>query len=253
MLMFQFPSTTDGWMKISKEFEKNNKFPNCVGTIDGKHIAIKKPPHSGSSYFNYKGFFSIVLLAIVDANKKFLMVDVGNNGRLSDGGVLFFSEFGQMLNNNELKLPQPTVLPNTSEKFPYVFLGDGAFALKPNLMKPYPGGSDSARENFNKILSSTRVNVENAFGILASRFAVFQKAIYLTPEKARIITLASCYLHNFLSEEVSTYSQLNEQLNEVVQTNLLTKLKPTNSKNSNMDAKKVRDMFCNYLNNNLSD
>jgi len=62
----------EDWIKISNEFNKIWNFPNCTGAIDGKHIAIQCPPCSGSEYFNYKGFHSIVLQAVVDAHAKFI-------------------------------------------------------------------------------------------------------------------------------------------------------------------------------------
>jgi hypothetical protein len=86
-----------------------------VGALDGKHIAIRKPAKSGSLYYSCKGFFSVVLLAVVNAEKEFIMVDAGMNGRISDGGVLFYSKFGELLMNNRLSLPKPTPLPNTTK------------------------------------------------------------------------------------------------------------------------------------------
>ena len=53
--------------------------------IDCKHIAIESVPDSGSFYFNYKGYNSIVLIASVDANYTFIYVDIGLNERISDG------------------------------------------------------------------------------------------------------------------------------------------------------------------------
>ena len=60
----------------------------------------KKPPGYGSWYYNYKGMFSIVLLAIVNANYEFLLADVGTNGRISDGGVIRNTEVYELLNKN---------------------------------------------------------------------------------------------------------------------------------------------------------
>ena len=41
-------------------------FPQCAGAIDGTHIPIVAPPQSSTDYYNRKGFYSIVLQAVVD-------------------------------------------------------------------------------------------------------------------------------------------------------------------------------------------
>ena len=70
--------------------------------MDGKHINIKQPKNSGSYLFNYKRTFSIVLLALVDANYKFIYVDIGCNGRISDGGVFRNSSLSTAIDENIL-------------------------------------------------------------------------------------------------------------------------------------------------------
>ena len=75
------PTTPEGWLEISKKFEERWNLSNTIGALDGKHLAIKCPRGAGSLYYNYKGFHSIVLLALVDADYKFMYIDVGANGR----------------------------------------------------------------------------------------------------------------------------------------------------------------------------
>lgn len=66
---------------------------NYGGAIDGKHIRIVQTPQTGFQFYNYKGFYSIVLMAIVNSNYEFIYVDVGKNGRISDGGVIETTKF----------------------------------------------------------------------------------------------------------------------------------------------------------------
>ena len=76
----KFPESEEDWLKIATGFEEKWQLPHCVGAADGKHIRIIHPPKSGSEFYNYKGFFSIVLMAVVDADYNFIFADVGCQG-----------------------------------------------------------------------------------------------------------------------------------------------------------------------------
>ncbi|XP_018392323.1 PREDICTED: uncharacterized protein LOC108771510 [Cyphomyrmex costatus] len=106
--------TIDDWQNKSKEFSEQWNFPNCCGAIDGKHITIQAPNKSGSAYFNYKKTFSIILLAVCDADYIFTLVDIGAFGSQSDGGVFKESTFGRALESGAISLPEDSPLPNTN-------------------------------------------------------------------------------------------------------------------------------------------
>ena len=197
--VISIPITVEGWQAIAEKFEKKWNFPHCVGAIDGKHVAIKKPSKSGSLFFNYKKFFSIILLAIADADYRFIHVEVGREGSCSDTQVFNHSEMYEAFANNELHLPPPDEMTNDNERTPYFLLGDDAFALKTWLLKPYSRRSLSKEERiFNYRLSRARRVVENAFGLLVQRFRVLLKTMEVNPESAKSITLACVMLHNLI-------------------------------------------------------
>ena len=68
------------WIRTADEFYERTNFPNCIGAVDGKHIRIRKPNESGSQFFNYKNFFSTVLMAVADAVYCFISEEVGAYG-----------------------------------------------------------------------------------------------------------------------------------------------------------------------------
>ena len=110
-----------------------------------------KAAKSGSTFLNYKQTFSLVLMAIVDANYKFIYVDVGAQGRISDAGVFSETLFLDALQHLTLALPEP-----------------------------FPRRKLTERQHiFNYRLSRARRMVENAFGILSSKFCVYKSPIAL--------------------------------------------------------------------------
>lgn len=205
--------TEDQWKDISNRFLEQWNFPNCVGAIDGKHIVIQAPSNSGSQYFNYKKTFSIVLLAVCDANYKFTLVHVGETGSNNDAGIFSNSSIAQLLKAGQLGLPKGTAqLPGSEIRTPCFFVGDEAFPLSPRMMRPYSGrGLTPDCRIFNYRLSRARRTIENAFGILSSRWRIFRRPIALCPEFVDDIILATICLHNFLKtrdEEVAPARRL---------------------------------------------
>lgn len=75
-----FPENHQAWIKISNDIYRQYGMPNCLGIIDGKHFRIRAPPHSGTLFFNYKKFYSIVFLGVCDANLRFFWGNCGNYG-----------------------------------------------------------------------------------------------------------------------------------------------------------------------------
>ena len=115
-IFMRCPAKED-WVRIANEFEQKWNFPNCVGAVDGKHVVLKSPAKSGSMFYNYKGTFSIVLLAAVGANYRFIIIDVGGYGKQSDGGTFATSEFGIRFNSGGLDLPEPRALSGFRDSF----------------------------------------------------------------------------------------------------------------------------------------
>ncbi|KAL4717432.1 hypothetical protein ACJJTC_000581 [Scirpophaga incertulas] len=110
------------WKKISEDFHNKWNYPNCLGALDGKHIKIQAPAKSGSLYYNYKKYFSIVLMALVDADYKFIIVNVGDLGKNSDGGIFSRSELRKKIERNSLNIPSPKPLSVINDPMPYVIL-----------------------------------------------------------------------------------------------------------------------------------
>uniref|UniRef100_A0A674K306 DDE Tnp4 domain-containing protein n=1 Tax=Terrapene triunguis TaxID=2587831 RepID=A0A674K306_9SAUR len=169
-------------------------FPNCGGAIDGTHIPILAPEHQGTQYINRKGYFSMVLQALVDHKGRFTNINVGWPGRVHDARVF--------RNTNLFKwLQQGTYFPDQKitvgdVEMPIVILGDPAYPLMPWLMKLYTGSLDRSQELFNYRLSKCRMVVECAFGRLKGRWRSLLTRSDLSQTNIPIVIAACCVLHN---------------------------------------------------------
>ena len=120
------PTSAEEWTKISEDFQEIWDMPHVIGAMDGKHIQIEAPNRSGSLYHNYKGHFSMVLLAICDAKYQFTMVDVGQYGSNNDSGVLLKSGLDNIFEKSKMGIPTDRRLDGCSfDSLPFYLVGDG--------------------------------------------------------------------------------------------------------------------------------
>ncbi|KZS05462.1 Uncharacterized protein APZ42_031347 [Daphnia magna] len=201
----------------------------------------------GSLYYNYKRFFSMVLLAICDANYRFTLVDFGTYGRENDRSVYNFSTLKKQFVTNSLGLPLPSRLPDTNPsdypEMPYGVVADNAFRQE-----------------------VARRTIENAFGIMAAHWRVFLKPIPCHPKNVKNVVLAGVVLHSFLSVADSKYADAsygdryqNGRLSagqwrqDISERERLTccfqDIAPKLGQNASHAAKDVRDYQRKYFNN----
>lgn len=110
------------------------------------------------------------------------------------------SPFGEAVMTDKVPVPPCKPLsPFSNSMFPHFFVGDAAFPLRQNLMRPYPGSNPERKKRiFNYRLSRARRVIENSFGILAARWRILLTTIESSPENCETIVLACIALHNFI-------------------------------------------------------
>ena len=187
---------------------RDGSFPSAMQLLM-ENTSVSYAHLSGAEFYNYKGFYSIVLLTFVNYNYKFLVTEVGCQGRIRDGGVYRNSSSYLALRENRLNLPDAQPLPQSSDLYwefyqdndeiPIAFVGDDTFPLGEHCMKPYGLNNASNMERvFDYRLSKFRRTSQNGFGIWSNRFRLFSTRPLLTPDKAVIAIMASLALHNML-------------------------------------------------------
>lgn len=151
-------------------------------------------------FFNYKEYYSVVLMAVADSKFRFVYVNVSSFGKDCDPTTFKESTLWQSIQTKSLQLSEESCLPGTeSPKVPYYFVG--AFGLHTHLMRPY-GGTHLTLEKriFNYRLCRARRYVEWAFGILSNKWRIFHTRINVELDFAVDIVKACIILHNFVRD-----------------------------------------------------
>lgn len=198
--MFMPIPDEDTWRTIEKEFRRRWNFPHCIGCIDGKHVAIQAPPNSASTFFNYKKYYSTVLLGLVDAEYKFIAIDTGSYGKECDSSIFSESAMGKRIYTYSMAFPPDEPITEGGNNLPYVILGDEGFPLKRFLLRPFPRAKKMSKEQrvYNYRLCRCRRVVENAFGILSQRWRVYFRPMNCKIETVQKVIQATTVLHNYL-------------------------------------------------------
>lgn len=233
----------EDWESIACDFQRHANFPHCLGAVDGKHIRLVSPIHSGSMYFNYKEYHSVVLMAIADSKYRFIYVDVGSYGKECDSTIFNKCKLWKAIENGTVAIPEDKCLPGTEcPKVPFFFIGDEGFALHENLLRPY-GGTHLTGDKwvFNYRLCRARRFAECTFGIFSNKWRIFHRPINLKPDYAVLIVKACVVLHNFVRDRDGI---VIEDTTTIVG---LQDLQGSHNVRGGLSANNVRNTLCKYF------
>lgn len=153
---------------------------------------------------------------------------------------------------------------------PYVLVGDEAFPLKSNLMRPFPGRAvpgvlTKEQQIYNYRLSRARRIIENTFGILVAKWRIFKSDVIAIPRKIELYVKATVVLHNFLQKAEQNIApeerqycppgfadgdEDNGKWRKIIESeggSALTPITRMGSNNHTRSAAEIRDKFSEYF------
>ncbi|KAI4468023.1 hypothetical protein MML48_2g00001859 [Holotrichia oblita] len=212
-----FPQDNQSIQRNKQVFFEQYGFPGIVGAIDCSHVAIVAPPanhhlYPAAAYYNRKGFYSINVQLIVDANLKIINVNARFPGSVHDAAIWRMSNINWHLENRYL-----------NDNLDYHLIGDEGYRLSPWLLVKYPGNhpQHTPEGRYNNHIVRARSVVERVIGILKCRFRCLlrHRTLHYSPIKAAQIITSCAILHNiamtFNVPVIDEYIQENIRQNDM--------------------------------------
>ena len=169
-------------LAVNRGFYDIGGMPEIIGCIDCTHVPIISPGKETAELFrNRKGFFSINVQAICDADLIFRNVVARWPGSTHDSRIFENSKIGQKFERHEIN---------------GLLLGDNGYPSKQYLLTPLLTPKNDAERRFNYVHCKTRVKIENAFEVLKRRFPCLALQLRLKLDTALAVIVACAILHN---------------------------------------------------------
>ncbi|KAF9410994.1 hypothetical protein HW555_010126 [Spodoptera exigua] len=163
-----------------RKFRSIAYFPTVIGAIDCTHIRVKKiNPDGGQWYINRKGFSSINVQVICDAD-----LNRGHSNKMAwqcDSRIF-----------RECRLKQRF----EAGAFSGILLGDSGYPCTPYLLTPLLNPTTPQEERYNRSHIRTRNTVERCFGLLKQRFRCLLRGMFGDIETTKKTIVACAVLHN---------------------------------------------------------
>ncbi|XP_071104771.1 putative nuclease HARBI1 [Haliotis cracherodii] len=177
------PSNAADLNRTQVQFQAIGGFPGVIGVIDGTHVRIIAPHVNEPEFVCRKGFHSINVQVVMDANYKILNIVAKWPGSVHDSRIWNNSNLRHAFLNNQ---------------FPHGchLLGDSGYPCRPHLLTPYLRPQPGQQTNYNRSHKITRSLVERGIGQMKRRFRVLHSEVRLEPIKVCKVIVACAILHN---------------------------------------------------------
>ena len=247
------PNSEAELCKKIQEMEEAWQFPCCWSAVDGCHIPIKCPAgglEASKEYHNFKNFYSVILMAMVDSNYRFIWGSCGFPGNSHDSVIFQSTDLWTNIMQNEAILKIGKQIEGIH--IPALILVDSAFPLKCWMLKPYSNAVLTPKQRyFNYRLSRARMVTEGAYGQLKGRWRVLHRKCESSAKEVKIITLACVILHNICisqNDQLPKYWDITSDLQtsaEIRDTLDMTKARKV--KDSEKEAIKIRNALADHF------